>query len=134
MNSVSLIGRLTRDPEMYYSGRGKDQTVVGKFTLAVDNPYKKSDSGDDADFIRITSFGKTAEFAEKYFSQGMRIGLNGRIQTGSYEDKETGNTVYTTEVVANQFFFADSKHEESDNSSKGKQSNGNNSRGKSGKK
>jgi single-strand DNA-binding protein len=116
MNNVSLIGRLVKDFDIYRTGKGKDASVVGKVTIAVDNPYKKDEDGNNtADFIRITVFGSTADFAEKYLKKGTRIGLLGRIQTGSYED-EDGNTVYTTEVVAHNLFFADAKQDDSSNS------------------
>lgn len=105
MNVVNLIGRPTRNPEIRYSGKGKEQTAVANFSLAVDNPFRK-DKDNNADFIRIVAFGKTAEFIEKYVEQGVRIGLTGRIQTGSYEH-EDGYTVYTTDIVASNIFFAD---------------------------
>lgn len=98
MNSVNLIGRLTKDPE---SRRSKDMEVA-TFTLAVDRPGK--DSG--TDFIRCVAFGKSAEFAEDYFTKGLRVGVSGRIQTGSYENKD-GDTVYTTDVIIDRLDFAD---------------------------
>lgn len=99
MNQVCLIGRLTADPE----GRraGKDLEVCN-FTLAIDRPGQ--DSG--ADFIRCAAFGKTAEFAEDYFQKGVRAGVTGRIQTGSYEDKD-GITRYTTDIIVDRLYFAD---------------------------
>ena len=102
MNSVSLIGRLTRDPDVRYSANS--QTAVAKFTLAVNRPFAK-DGEQDADFIGITCFGKTAELVEKYMSKGRQVGVTGRIQTGSY-DKD-GKRVYTTDVIADRVEFLD---------------------------
>ncbi len=100
MNSVALTGRLTRDPEVRYT---QSQTAVASFTLAVDRPFSK-DRENSADFIRITSFGKQAEFVEKYLNKGRLVGVTGRIQTGSYQDKD-GKTVYTTDVIADRIEF-----------------------------
>lgn len=100
MNSVALAGRLTRDPEVRYT---PSQTAVASFTLAVDRPYSK-DKENNADFIRITTFGKQAEFVEKYLNKGRLVGVTGRIQTGSYQDKD-GKTVYTTDVIADRIEF-----------------------------
>lgn len=100
MNSVVLTGRLTRDPEVRYTA---SQTAVATFTLAVDRPYSK-DKENNADFIRITSFGKQAEFVEKYLQKGRLIGVSGRIQTGSYQAQD-GSTRYTTDVVADRIEF-----------------------------
>ena len=94
MNSVQLTGRLTRDPEVRYTDGGMS---IARFTLAVNRRFK-SENGPDADFIRCVAFGKTAEFIEKYFLQGKKMDLNGRIQTGSYTNQE-GNKVYTTDIV-----------------------------------
>ena len=102
MNSVSLIGRITRDPEVRYSANS--QTAVAKFTLAVNRPFAK-DGEQDADFIGITCFGKTAELVEKYMSKGRQVGVTGRIQTGSYE--KDGKRVYTTDVIADRVEFLD---------------------------
>ena len=96
MNKVVLVGRLTRDPEVRYS-QGDSSTAVGRYTLAVDRRFKR-DNDATADFIPCVVFGRSAEFAEKYFRQGMRVSVSGRIQTGSYVNKD-GNKVYTTEVV-----------------------------------
>ena len=98
MNTVCVIGRLTADPE---GRRAKDMEVCN-FTLAIDRPGK--DNG--ADFIRCVAFGKTAEFCEDYFSKGVRAGVTGRIQTGSYEDKD-GITRYTTDIIVDRLYFAD---------------------------
>lgn len=103
MNSVQLVGRFTRDPEVRYTDGG---TSVARFTLACDRKYKKEE--DAADFISCVAFGKTAEFIEKYFEKGNRIGLNGRIQTGSYTNKD-GQKVYTTDVIAEGVEFVESK-------------------------
>lgn len=104
MNSVQLVGRLTRDPEVRYLDNG---STVAKFSLAVDRRIKK-ESGDNADFINCVAFGKTAEFLEKWFRKGQRLGLTGRIQTGSYVNQE-GTKVYTTEVVVENVEFVESK-------------------------
>ena len=101
MNQVILIGRLTKDPEVRYSGEG---TAVGRYCLAVDRRSKK----DEADFINCVTFGKSAEFAEKYLTKGMKIAIHGRIQTGSYKNKD-GQTVYTTDVVVEDHEFCESK-------------------------
>ena len=106
MNSVQLVGRLVRDPEVKYSNGG---TTIARFTVAVDRKFKK-EGQPEADFISCLAFGKTAEFMEKYFFKGMRIGLNGSIQTGSYKNKD-GNTVYTTDVLADNVEFTESKQQ-----------------------
>ena len=112
MNKVILVGRLTRDPEIRYTS-GQNQTAVGRYTLAVDRRYKKDGDEQTADFINCVTFGKGAEFAEKYFRQGMRVLVSGRIQTGSYVNKD-GQKVYTTEVILDDQEFADSKGAASD--------------------
>ena len=114
MNSTQLIGRLCRDPEVRYSGEGDKATAIARFTLAVDRRFKK-DGGDTADFISCVAFGKTGEFVEKYFHKGMRMALNGRIQTGSYNNKD-GVKVYTTDVIAENVEFCESKNESNANS------------------
>ncbi|WP_097014415.1 single-stranded DNA-binding protein [Anaerocolumna aminovalerica] len=106
MNKVILMGRLTRDPEVRYS-QGENSLAIARFTLAVDRRFKRQGE-QDADFISCVSFGKTAEFAEKYLKQGTKIAITGRIQTGSYTNKE-GQKVYTTEVVVEETEFAESK-------------------------
>lgn len=110
MNSVQLIGRLTRDPEVRYTDGGSS---IARFSLAVDRRFKQ-ENGADADFINIVSFGKTAEFIEKYFHKGMKVALNGRIQTGSYTDKD-GKKVYTTDIVAENVEFCESKGNSANN-------------------
>lgn len=116
MNKVILMGRLTRDPEVRYS-QGEKATAVARFTLAVDRRFKR-EGDQNADFINCISFGKSAEFAEKYFHQGMKVTICGRIQTGSYTNKD-GNKVYTTDVVIEEQEFAESKKASENNSSGG---------------
>ncbi len=99
MNNVVLIGRLTKDPEMRYIPQ--TETAVANFTLAVDRPLAKEKA---ADFIRIVTFGKTAELCEKYLAKGRLVAIQGRIQTGSYTTKE-GETRYTTDVHADRVEF-----------------------------
>ena len=106
MNKVILMGRLPRDPDVRYSA-GENALAIARYTLAVDRRFRR-DGEATADFIPCVSFGRTAEFAEKYFRQGMRITVCGRIQTGSYTNNE-GNRVYTTEVVVEEQEFAESK-------------------------
>lgn len=107
MNNVSLIGRIAREPEMRYYG---DDGVIARYTLAVD----RGDKDHNADFINCICFGKTAEFAENYLFKGTKIGVIGRIQTGSYTNKE-GNKVYTSDVVVNSHYFCESKNTNYDN-------------------
>lgn len=104
MNTVILMGRLTRDPEIRYSQTG---TAVARYTLAVNRRFSK-EGEPGADFINCIAFGKSAEFAEKYFRKGLKIVIRGRIQTGSYANKN-GATVYTTDVVIEEQNFAESK-------------------------
>ena len=106
MNKVVLVGRLTRDPEVRYS-QGNNATAVARYTLAVDRRFRR-DGEPTADFIPCVIFGRSAEFAEKYFHQGMRVSISGRIQTGSYTNKD-GQKVYTTDVVVEEQEFAESK-------------------------
>ena len=106
MNKVILMGRLTRDPDVRYSA-GESGTSVARYTLAVDRRFNRN--GDQsADFIGCVAFGRSAEFAEKYFRQGLKIIVSGRIQTGSYTNRD-GQKVYTTEVVVEEQEFAESK-------------------------
>lgn len=106
MNKVILMGRLTRDPEVRYSQRGNSQEemCVARYTLVVDRRGK--DAG--ADFLSVVAFGKAGEFAEKYLRKGTKIVLTGRIQTGSYTNRD-GVKVYTTDVIAEDQEFAESK-------------------------
>ncbi|WP_418746538.1 single-stranded DNA-binding protein [Frisingicoccus sp.] len=106
MNKVILMGRLTRDPEVRYS-QGERPVAVARYTLAVNRTFKRAGEA-DADFINCVTFGRSAEFAEKYFRQGIRIVVSGRIQTGSYTNRD-GVKVYTTEVVVEDQEFAESK-------------------------
>lgn len=107
MNKVTLMGRLTRNPDVRYS-QGENAMAVARYTLAVDRRFKKEGDAQTADFISCVTFGKAAEFAEKYLKQGTKICISGRIQTGSYTNKE-GNKVYTTDVVVEEHEFAESK-------------------------
>ena len=113
MNKVILMGRLTRDPEIRYSQNG-DQMCIARYTLAVDRKFKKQGDGQTADFINCIAFGKSAEFAEKYLKQGIKIAVTGRIQTGSYTNKD-GNKVYTTDVVVEEHEFCESKNANNSN-------------------
>ena len=103
MNKVILMGRLTRDPEVRYS-QGDSATAVARYTLAVDRRFKR-DGEASADFINCVVFGKSAEFAERYFRQGLKVVVSGRIQTGSYTNRD-GVKVYTTDVVVEDQEFA----------------------------
>lgn len=105
MNNVQLVGRLTRDPDIRYTDGG---VSVARFSVAVDRRFKR-EGEESADFISCVAFGKTAEFLEKYFRKGQRIGLTGRIQTGSYKNQE-GVKVYTTDVIAETVEFVESKN------------------------
>lgn len=107
MNKVILVGRLTRDPDIRYSS-GETQTAVARYTLAVDRRFKRQNDDQTADFISCVVFGKGAEFAERYLHQGTKIVAEGRIQTGSYTNKD-GQKVYTTDVVIENQEFAESK-------------------------
>ncbi|MEE1315384.1 MAG: single-stranded DNA-binding protein [Faecalimonas sp.] len=106
MNKVILIGRLTRDPEVRYS-QGESATAVARYSLAVDRRFKR-DGEPTADFINCVAFGRAAEFAERYLRQGTKIAVTGRIQTGSYTNRD-GVKVYTTDVVIEEQEFAESK-------------------------
>nr|WP_296029279.1 single-stranded DNA-binding protein [uncultured Dorea sp.] len=108
MNKVILMGRLTRDPEIK-SSQGEKSTTIARYTLAVDRRFRRNNDGEQsADFIGCVAFGKSAEFAEKYFRQGIKVVVTGRIQTGSYTNKD-GQKVYTTDVVVEDQEFAESK-------------------------
>ena len=110
MNRVILMGRLTRDPNISYS-QGGDNMAIARFTLAVDRRGRRQDGADQqtADFIGCVCFGRQAEFAEKYLRQGTKVAVTGRIQTGSYTNKD-GQKVYTTDVVLDDIEFAESKN------------------------
>ena len=114
MNKVILMGRLTRDPEVRYS-QGEQATAIARYTLAVDRRFKR-DGDQTADFIGCVAFGKLGEFAEKYLRKGTKVVVTGRIQTGSYTNRE-GQKVYTTEVVVEDQEFAESRAESEANRS-----------------
>ena len=108
MNKVIIMGRLTRDPEVRYSGQDGNQMAIARYTLAVDRRFKR-DGEQTADFIPCVAFGRSAEFAEKYFHRGIKVVVEGRIQTGSYTNRD-GQKVYTTDVVVENSEFAESKN------------------------
>ncbi len=114
MNRVILMGRLTRDPNVTYAQ--KDNSAIARFTLAVDRRVARSNDTNQqtADFISCVTFGKQAEFVEKYLRQGTKVALEGRIQTGSYTNKE-GQKVYTTDIVVDNVEFAESKNAQGGN-------------------
>lgn len=107
MNKVILMGRLTRDPEVRYS-QGEQATAIARYTVAVDRRFRRDGDSQTADFIGCVAFGRQAEFAEKYLRKGTKIALTGRIQTGSYTNRD-GQKVYTTDVVVEEQEFAESK-------------------------
>ena len=113
MNNVILTGRLTRDPEVRHSQNGNEDRVVARYTLAVDRIYSKENQ--QADFINCVEFGKLAEFAEKYFYKGIKLIVRGRIQTGSYTNRD-GVKVYTTDIIVESHEFAESKRTSEQNS------------------
>ena len=123
MNKVILMGRLTRDPEVRYS-QGDNATAIARFTLAVDRRIKR-DNEASVDYINCVSFGRSAEFAEKYFHKGTKIVIVGRIQTGSYTNKD-GQKVYTTDLVIEEQDFAESKAASQQNNSGNAQNASNN--------
>lgn len=106
MNNVTLVGRLTRDPELKETMSGVHRL---QFTVAIDRRFKNADGEREADFISCVAWRQTAEFIAKYFNRGMKIGIIGSIQTGSYE--KDGITVYTTDVNADQAYFIESKRD-----------------------
>ncbi len=112
MNKVILMGRLTRDPEVRYT-QGENQMAIARYTLAVDRRFNRGNDENTADFISCVAFGKSGEFAEKYLRKGIKIAVTGRIQTGSYTNKD-GVKVYTTEVVVEDQEFAESKNSNSE--------------------
>lgn len=123
MNKVILMGRLTRDPEVRYS-QGDNATAIARFTLAVDRRIKR-DNEASVDYINCVSFGRSAEFAEKYFHKGTKTVIAGRIQTGSYTNKD-GQKVYTTDIVIEEQDFAESKAASQQNNSGNAQNASNN--------
>lgn len=110
MNKIMLIGRLTRDVEMHYSSNSNN-TAVARYTLAVNRQYKR-EGEQEADFLRCIAFGKTAELAEQYLIKGMRVAIKGRIQTGSYTNRE-GQKVYTTDIVVDRQEFLEKRTDNS---------------------
>ena len=120
MNKVILMGRLTRNPEVRYSA-GDSSMAIARYTLAVDRRFARrgeDNNGATADFISCVAFGRSAELAEKYFHQGTKLVVTGRIQTGSYTNRD-GQKVYTTEVIVEDQEFAESKNAASGNSDGG---------------
>ena len=119
MNKVILMGRLTREPDVRYSQNADGSMAVARYTLAVDRRRRRnSDNEQSADFISCVAFGRSGEFAEKYLHQGTKIVVTGRIQTGSYTNRD-GVKVYTTEVVIEEQDFAESKAAAAQNSNMG---------------
>lgn len=106
MNKVELVGRITKDPNISYT---KESTCVARFTMAMNRRFKK----DEADFISCVAFGKQGEFMEKYAKKGMKFEVTGRLQSGSYKNKD-GQTVYTTDVVVEEIEFGEGKSEKKD--------------------
>lgn len=106
MNKVIVMGRLTADPTVRSTQDGKS---IASFTLAVDRKVAKGAEGQQADFIRFNAWEKKAEFAEKYLRKGTKILITGRIRTDSYQDRQTGKKVYTTDVVVEDYDFCESK-------------------------
>ena len=105
-----MNGRLTADPDIKYSNNGDNQLCIARYTLAVDRRFKK-DAEHGADFIKCVAFGRNGEFAEKYLAKGKKIAIEGRIQTGSYENKE-GKKVYTTDIIVEHQEFTEPKSDE----------------------
>lgn len=129
MNKVILMGRLTRDPEVRY-GQGENASAVARYTLAVDRRYQR-DGDQSADFINCVTFGKSAEFAEKYLRKGTKLVVIGRIQTGSYTNKD-GQKVYTTDVIVEEQEFAESKSSQNNGNNGGNQNGYQNNNGNQG--
>lgn len=116
MNKAILMGRLTRDPETRYT-QGENAMAISRYTLAVDRRIKTQGDETTADFISCVAFGKTGEFAEKYFRKGTKVAITGRIQTGSYTDRD-GKKIYTTDVVVEEQEFAESKNSQNQEQNK----------------
>lgn len=125
MNKVVLMGRLVRDPEVRYTAG--ENLAIARYTLAVDRRFKREHEA-TADFISCVAFGKTGEFAEKYFKKGTKITVSGRIQTGSYTN-DRGDKVYTTDVVVEEQEFAESKNSGTGNGETGRTGAGTNDAG-----
>lgn len=117
MNKVILMGRLTRDPEVRYS-QGQQSMAIARYGLAVPRKYKK-EGEPDCDFFNCVAFGKNGEFAEKYLQKGIKILVTGRAQTGSYIHKESGQKVYTTDVIVEEHEFCESKSASQSNNAVG---------------
>ena len=115
MNKVFLVGRLTRDPELRY---GANNNAVMRTAIAVDRTFANQNGEREADFINITAFGNRAETMKKYLTKGSQIAVSGRIQTGSYDDKD-GKKVYTTDVIIDEFQFLDSRSSRNGDSNEG---------------
>ena len=125
MNKVILMGRLVRDPEVRYT-QAENPMAVSRYTLAIDRRGIKKKEGDqkpETDFINCIAFGKSGEFAEKYFHRGLRVLVSGRIQTGSYVNKD-GQKVYTTDIIVDDQEFADSKNQNAENGGAGNNQQG----------
>ena len=127
MNKVILMGRLTRDPEVRYS-QGDNSMAIARYSLAVDRRYKRDGDEQTADFINCVAFGKSGEFAEKYLHKGTKVVVVGRIQTGSFTNKD-GQKVYTTDVVVEEHEFAESKNNGNGTGTSNTSSNSNTSSG-----
>lgn len=110
MNHVIMMGRLTRDPEIRYTNSGK---TIGSFSIAVERRFK-SEGQPEADFFNCTTFGKQAEFVEKYLKKGTKIVLSGEIQNNNYKDKN-GNQQYSVQIMVNELEFAESKKAQTEN-------------------
>jgi len=123
MNNVILMGRLTRDPEVRYS-QGEKSMAIARYTLAVERKGRIQEGQPSADFINCVAFDRAGEFAEKYFRQGMRVLVKGRIQTGSYTNRD-GVKVYTTDIVVEDQEFADSKQDNNNAASRPAPANAN---------
>ena len=119
INTVTLVGRLTRDVELRYAESGR---AIANFNLAVNRPFKNANGDREADFINVVQFGKGAELTAQYMKKGSQLGLTGRIQTRSYENNE-GKRVYVTEVVADQVAFLDSRNDKQNNQQQLQQQN-----------
>ena len=127
MNRVMLMGRLTRDPVVRQSA-GENATAFARYTLAVDRRFARqneADNGQMADFISCVAFGRSAEFAEKYLHQGSKIAVAGRIQTGSYTNRD-GQKIYTTDVVVEEQEFAESRSADASHNGSGSSNGSNN--------
>ena len=116
MNKVILMGRLTRDPEVRYS-QGENSMAIARYTIAVDRRVRRDGDQPAAEFINCVAFGRSGEFAEKYFHKGIKIAVTGRIQTGSYTNKD-GQKVYTTDVIVEEQEFAESKSKSEESTAK----------------